>query len=187
MHVILWRSVNTEPQMIHNQDQPKTQHRGPQWMWSGLCGGGSLYPRRCRRPESLPCCPDTLLLWWSRGQGYQSYSYCANRNNSSCDTPNSRTDHWNQSNIPIRPSCWCFCMWWLPHTPPSYPPHSSGFQTDPLYTTPGSGLWICLGGQNKTEPCHSMTLLYCTQTDAGVDTPSWDPTWDGSSLRKWKN
>uniref|UniRef100_A0A0E9VB10 Uncharacterized protein n=1 Tax=Anguilla anguilla TaxID=7936 RepID=A0A0E9VB10_ANGAN len=32
-------------------------------MWSGLCAGGSLCQRRCRRTEFLPCDPGTLLFW----------------------------------------------------------------------------------------------------------------------------
>uniref|UniRef100_A0A0E9Y240 Uncharacterized protein n=1 Tax=Anguilla anguilla TaxID=7936 RepID=A0A0E9Y240_ANGAN len=38
-------------------------------MWSGLCAGGSLCQRRCRRTEFLPCDPGTPLFW-RREQGF---------------------------------------------------------------------------------------------------------------------
>uniref|UniRef100_A0A0E9XZ80 Uncharacterized protein n=1 Tax=Anguilla anguilla TaxID=7936 RepID=A0A0E9XZ80_ANGAN len=40
-------------------------------MWSGLCAGGSLCHRHCKRTEFLPCDPGTLLIWRRGDQGFQ--------------------------------------------------------------------------------------------------------------------
>uniref|UniRef100_A0A0E9Y222 Uncharacterized protein n=2 Tax=Anguilla anguilla TaxID=7936 RepID=A0A0E9Y222_ANGAN len=50
-------------------------------MWSGLCAGGSLCQRCCRRTEFLPCDPGTLLLWRSGEQGFQCAHHCARKRN----------------------------------------------------------------------------------------------------------
>ncbi len=67
--------INTVSLMIQNQT--KTQDRAAEWMWSGLCGWGSLCQRRCRRTEFLHCDPQTLLFYcWLTLQGEQSLCYC---------------------------------------------------------------------------------------------------------------
>uniref|UniRef100_A0A0E9U6A2 Uncharacterized protein n=1 Tax=Anguilla anguilla TaxID=7936 RepID=A0A0E9U6A2_ANGAN len=50
-------------------------------MWSGLCAGGSLCQRRCRRTEFLPRDPGTLLFWRRGDQGFQFPPYCARKSN----------------------------------------------------------------------------------------------------------
>uniref|UniRef100_A0A0E9VDZ0 Uncharacterized protein n=1 Tax=Anguilla anguilla TaxID=7936 RepID=A0A0E9VDZ0_ANGAN len=74
-------------------------------MWSGLCAGGSLCQRRCRRTEFLPCDPGTLLFWGSGGQGFRCSQHCDRNHNGTGSRTNSRTCY----SIPDRsqhpPSC----------------------------------------------------------------------------------
>uniref|UniRef100_A0A0E9Y236 Uncharacterized protein n=1 Tax=Anguilla anguilla TaxID=7936 RepID=A0A0E9Y236_ANGAN len=60
-------------------------------MWSGLCAGGSLCQRRCRRTEFLPCDPGTLLFWRRGEQGFQCSQHCARKSNRRKSRTNSRT------------------------------------------------------------------------------------------------
>ncbi len=150
--VRLFWFINTVSLMIQNQ--PKTQDRAAEWMWSGLCGWGSLCQRRCRRTEFLHCDPQTLLFyWWWTLQGEQSLCYCDRMSNWRESSTNSRIDHWIQTDThhPI-PSCWCSCKTLtLTHLYfHSTPAPSNSIQTHSLYTTPENNTEICLDDQDTT-------------------------------------
>ena len=106
---LICMSVTTASLMIQNLAQ--TQGRVCEWMWSGLCAGGSLCQRCCRRPEFLPCDPHTLLFWSWPLEGVQSFYYCDRKRICCCGAPDSRTDHYIQTHThePLL-SCWCFYM-----------------------------------------------------------------------------
>ncbi len=135
------------------QTEPKTQDRAAEWMWSGLCGWGSLCQRRCRRTEFLHCDPQTLLFccWWT-SQGDQSVSYCDRMSNWSESSANSRTDHYVQTHTQHLPSCWCSYMTLIyPHLHSTAAP-SNSVHTHSLYTTPETHQ-ICLDDQDTADLC----------------------------------
>src|SRR4029434_7146743 len=90
-------------------------------MWSGLCAGGSLCQRCCRRPEFLPCEPHTLLCGSWPLEGDQCLYYCARKGSCWGRGADSRTDHYIQTHPTTPP----------PH-PTTPPPHAS---TPPPHTT----------------------------------------------------
>jgi len=154
--VNLFWFINTVSLMIHNQTQP--QDRASEWMWSGLCGWGSLCQRRCRRTEFLHCDPQTLLFscWWT-SQREQSLCYCVWMNIWRECRSNSRTDHYTQTNTlyPV-PSCWCSYMTQIyTHHQTHFhstPAPSNSVHTHSLYTTPDTHQ-ICLDDQDTADLC----------------------------------
>ncbi len=109
--LLLYSDSSTQ---FHWRSRPNIRPRieRAEWMWSGLCGWGSLCQRRCRRTEFLHCDPQTLLFycWWTL-QRDQSLSYCVWMSiwKEAAQTP--RTDHYIQTRTQhLIPSCWCSYM-----------------------------------------------------------------------------
>ncbi len=146
--------INTVSLMI--QYKPKTQDRAAEWMWSGLCGWGSLCQIRCRRTEFLHCDPQTLLFycWWT-SQGDQSICHCVWMSNWRDNRSNSRTDHYFQTHTHHLPSCWCSYMTliYTHHHFHSTPVPSNSVHTHSLYTTPDNTYQICLDDQDTAGVC----------------------------------
>ncbi len=152
--ISLFWFINTVSLMI--QHKHKTQDRAAEWMWSGLCGWGSLCQRCCRRTEFLHCDPQTLLFscWWT-SQGDQSVCCCVWMSNWKESRTNSRTDRYTQTHtLYFLPSCWCSYMTLIyTHQTRSTAAPSNCVHTHSLYTTPDNTQQICLDDQDMTGLC----------------------------------
>ncbi len=172
-------------------NKPQTQDRAAEWMWSGLCGWGSLCQRRCRRTEFLLRDPQTLLFscWWTL-QREQSVCYCVWMSNWRESRSNSRTDHYIQTHAhyPV-PSCWCSYMTLIHthHNLHSTPAPSNSVHSHSLYTTPDTHQQICLDDQDTSGLYPCKLSLCCSQTDGGVYSLCSDPEWTDGNLMEIKH